>query len=339
MRRRVVLVFLGVVALAVWYGGDLLRGRGPGAQREAGRPPLPGGETTLPPGAEAVSLLGRALLPIPPADEVRGRAGMALEEARERLETDPADPEALLETGRQLVRLGRYRDAVEAFGRGAALHPDDPRFPGQRGRVLITLRRLDEAVIDLRRAAVSSAPSSGGHAEPGDTPEAGGVPASTPSFEVWYHLGLAHYLGGEHEQAALALNEALATSPETGSARAATFWLASVFRRLGLEERARRSLAAVDLADRTAESDYRDLLLLYRGELTPEELGAGAAAAAASEPLRAYGLGLWHFTEGRRERGFALWEGILSSGQSWSSLGYLAAEAELARGGNPPAAP
>ena len=99
--------------------------------------------------------------------------------------------------GRRLGYLGRYRDAIAIFSRGIAKFPDDVRLLRYRGHRYITVREPDKAIADLAKAdelirsrGLKDAP------EPDGIP---GPPGSTPStlfFNVYYHLGLAHYLKG-----------------------------------------------------------------------------------------------------------------------------------------------
>jgi hypothetical protein len=43
-----------------------------------------------------------------------------------------------------------------------------------------------------------------------------------------------------------------------------------------------------------------------------------------------YGVGNWHWYQGRQAQAMRIWKGILESPQ-WAAFGYLAAEAEVAR--------
>ena len=76
---------------------------------------------------------------------------------------------------------------------------------------------------------------------------------------------------------------------------------------------------------------YHRLLLLYQGRLSSDSLAlAGGGDAALQDATVSYGLGNWHFYNGRKEQAIAIWRRILETGP-WASFGYLAAEAELAR--------
>ena len=77
---------------------------------------------------------------------------------------------------------------------------------------------------------------------------------------------------------------------------------------------------------------YHDLLLLNKNVLAPEELlrtdedDSGPFASATV----GFGLGHWHWSNGRAEEAEQVWEAVLDGDQAMV-FGYIAAEAELAR--------
>jgi hypothetical protein len=80
----------------------------------------------LPPGAEAVSLLGTALrspsMPTAPVE----KADAALAAA-------PNDPDLLLAAAGARATAWRFREAIALYSRGIELHPQDARFYRFRG--------------------------------------------------------------------------------------------------------------------------------------------------------------------------------------------------------------
>jgi len=277
---------------------------------------------------EATSLGGRPLLRPQLDDDFRRRQESLLAEALARLDEDPADADALIWAGRRTAYLGRYREAVEVFTRGLALHGGDARFLRHRGHRFITVRRLDDAVADLRRAAELIAGTEP-VVEPDGLPNARGVPTGTLHSNVWYHLGLAHYLKEDFEQALAAYRECLAVSDNPDMLVATSHWLYMTLRRLGREAEAAKVLEPIYAGLEVIENhDYLRLLLMYRGEKTPEELlhgddGVGAATLG-------YGVGNWYFYNGDVERALDVFRGVVA-GDAWGAFGFIAAEAELAR--------
>jgi hypothetical protein len=77
---------------------------------------------------------------------------------------------------------------------------------------------------------------------------------------------------------------------------------------------------------------YHQLLLLSKGELSPETLLATGTAddVPLANATVGYGIGMWHSFEGRAAEAEETWRRVLA-GSQWAAFGYIAAEAEMAR--------
>lgn len=305
-------------------------------------PPEPEPESTSPDTApaevQAVSLLGEELPTPELPDEFRQQQLELLAEAEAALEADPDDPESMIWVGRRTAYLGRYREAIDVFTEGIERHPDDPRLYRHRGHRYITTRRLDHAIEDLSHAAelVRDRPD---EIEPDGLPNERGIPTSTLKSNIFYHLGLAHYLNGDLEPALAAYENCLEVSTTPDNVVATSHWLYMTLRRLGRAAAAAAVLEPIteDL-DIIENHDYYRLLLLYKGAIEPAAMEQDLWADHGSLGMATvgYGVGNWHFYGGSggeggdRERGLSLFGEVLSTGQ-WPAFGYIAAEAELAR--------
>lgn len=288
----------------------------------------------LPEGAQARSLTGEPLFPPDQPDDVRATYQDNLEAAERGYEAAPENADSIIWLGRRLAYLGRYDEAIDVYTRGIELHADDARFYRHRGHRYLSTRQLDAAIADFRTAA-DLIEGTEDQVEPDGLPNAAGVPTSTLHFNIWYHLGLAHYLKGEFEEALLAWNECLAASQHVDSVVATTYWLNNTLHRLGLEERADALLADISADMEIIEvQSYLDVLLLHKGEHTAEDLlGPTGADATLGSTTTGYGVGMWHFVNGRPETAYQIWEAILTNRDQWPAFGYLASEAEIARTG------
>lgn len=321
MKLRVCLVALPF-ALACAGEPSAESARAPEASEAAHAP--------LPEDVQAVSLLGDTLRAPELPDSVRAVRTAQLEDAMADLEARPEDPDALIWAGRRLAYLGRYREAIDLFSRGIDAHPDDARFYRHRGHRYITTRRFQEAEQDLRLGTERVADSED-EIEPDGQPNALGIPMSSLHFNLWYHLGLAHYLQGELEQAFLAFNEARDVAHHTDGVVAASYWLANIAGRLHLDDRLAALLEDVDAdADIIESVSYLNVLLLHAGEVAEEDVFQGDTSTLASTTT-AYGVGNWHYMHGRTDRGLTIWERIVEESDQWAAFGFIAAEAELAR--------
>jgi tetratricopeptide (TPR) repeat protein len=279
--------------------------------------------------AQTTSLLGVPLFSLWWPPPTRFKLESDLESARKASERAPDDPEALIWLGRRTAYLGRYREAVAIFSRGVERWPEDARFLRHRGHRWITLRRFDEAIADLGRAAklVAGRPD---EVEADGQPNKAGIPTSTLHTNVWYHLGLAHFLKGEFEPAREAFAACLAAAGNDDMRVAASDWLYMALRRLGRGTEARKMLEPVRADLRLLENGaYLDRLLLYRGERTPAQLLA-AGGDEVQIATHGFGVGHWHLVEGRPAEAEATFERVVEGAQ-WAAFGFIAAEAELAR--------
>jgi dipeptidyl aminopeptidase/acylaminoacyl peptidase len=282
------------------------------------------------PAAEATSFLGQPLVSPAIPEEQREGLDANLAKAMDDLAKAPDDPESLIWVGRRLGYLGRYRDATSVFSRGVSSFPEDIRFLRFRGHRYITLREPDRAIADLAKAdALIRAKGLQDAPEPDGIP---GPPGSTPStlfFNVYYHLGLAHYLKGDYSAAERAYRECLAhsrTSPD--SVVATSRWLYATLRHLGKAREAGELLASLP-KDLKGDSGYKDLLLLYRGEKTADEVLRNAVGGI-DHPTLGYGVADHFLVNGQRDRALELMREVVR-GSQWAAFGFAAAEAELAR--------
>jgi tetratricopeptide (TPR) repeat protein len=293
------------------------------------------GQEPLPPGAEARSLLGQPLVPPALAPEVREASERRLAEARRAYTNTPDNADSIIWLGRRTAYLGRYREAISIFTEGVRKHPGDARMYRHRGHRYISIRELNQAIVDFDRA-VELTEDEIDQVEPDGLPNARNIPTSTLHSNIRYHLGLAHYLKGEFERAAQIYREDVSAALANGNADmlvASSHWLYMALRRAGKADEAARVLEPIrpDL-DVIENGSYHRLLLLYRGTLPVDSLSPrqGGDVATVEDVTTGYGVANWHFYNGRRDEAERLFRQIVTSPQ-WAAFGYIAAEAELAR--------
>lgn len=284
---------------------------------------------------EAVSLLGDTLRRPAFSDEVRARYEAQLDSARNEYgRTDlsqSASADALIWLGRRTAYLGRYREAIDIFSDGIARNPDDARFLRHRGHRYITVREFDLAITDLANAAhlINGKPD---QVEPDGLPNARNTPTSTLHSNIWYHLGLAHYLKGSFEQALGAYQQEAAIANNPDMLVATSWWHYLTLRRLGRRAEADAVLAPItDSLDIIENQSYHQLLLLAKGVLQVDALlAADRDDDAPADAAVQYGVGAWYLVEGQAERADSLFRDLVARG-NWAAFGVIAAEAELAR--------
>jgi tetratricopeptide (TPR) repeat protein len=287
----------------------------------------------LPDGAEAVSFLGDTLLQPEFSDEVQAIYTERYAEAEDALVAAPEDADALIWMGRRTAYLGQYRAALDIYAHAMTLHPDDARIYRHRGHRYLSVREPDNAIADFERAVelIEGQPD---QVELDGLPNRLNIPTSTLHFNIWYHLALGHYFKGDFEEALEAQRACLAVSVHPDSVVATSYWLYMTLRRLGLDTEAAEVLEGITADMEIIEStSYLDLLLLFKGERTLEDLvGPPGDEPSLQSTTTAYGLGVWHMLNGRADEARETWERMRTARNQWAAFGYIAAESELAHG-------
>ena len=266
----------------------------------------------------------------PLSAEARREFEAKLAEARANFAKQP-NADNLIWLGRRTAYLGRYKEAISIYSDGIKEFPKDGRLYRHRGHRFITLRCFDEAIADFQKAAklIKGKPD---EVEPDGLPNARNIPTSTLQSNVWYHLGLAHYLKGDFRRALNAYREAEKVSKNPDMLVATTHWLYMTLRRLGREAEARKAIAGIsDNLDVIENADYYKLIKLYQDKLKPTDLlDADRTANTLSNATLRYGVGNWFLYNGQRTEAEKVFRQIVT-GNQWASFGHIAAEAELTR--------
>ncbi|HEX5651811.1 MAG TPA: tetratricopeptide repeat protein [Chitinophagaceae bacterium] len=267
--------------------------------------------------------------------EARNSYKAKWEEAREEFEKDSTNVEAIIWLGRRVAYLGNYKEAIDIFTRGIALHPGDARLYRHRGHRYLTLRCFGKAIADFRRAAklVKGKPD---EIEPDGLPNARNIPTSTLQSNIWYHLGLCYFINAEYKKAGRAYKKCLAVSANPDMYVATANWMNIVLRRMKKDKKAMTLYNNMDPnAELIENRDYEKLLQLYRDKPQEQDIEVYAATMrAGGETVAAatlnFGLGYYCLLMGDREKAKSFFEKAIGTGQ-WSSFGYIAAETELNR--------
>jgi tetratricopeptide (TPR) repeat protein len=279
---------------------------------------------------ETLSLLGKPLVspPIPP--ERRKVLEADLASAREAYDKNPQDVDAAIWLGRRTAYLGRFGEALEIYTRAIELHPDDPRLYRHRGHRYITLRKFDLAIKDLRKAA-DLVEAKTDQVEPDGQPNARNIPTSTLNSNIYYHLGLAHYLRAEFAEARKAFETCLEFSKTPDMLVATTSWLYTTLLRLGLKDDAQRVLDPITTdMDVIENGAYYRLLMVYKGRGSLESLTITAKDVDAV--TIGYAAGNASIAGGRVEEGVKQLKALMAKRpDQWPAFGYIAAEADVAR--------
>jgi tetratricopeptide (TPR) repeat protein len=280
---------------------------------------------------EARGLDGRLFYPPDLTEDARKRLEGNLNSATVDFVRNPDDAENIIWLGRRLAYLSRYSETIDVLSRGIARHPDDARLLRHRGHRYITTRQFDRAIPDFERAAklMAGKPDEG---EPDGAPGRRPSPSATLKFNIYYHLGLAHYLKGDFEKALAAYRDCMKFSTDNDDSLVATSdWLYMTLRRLGRKEEAQKVLEPIkegmNVLDNAA---YYNRLLMYKGLRKPEEVLRSDEQDPLQVATQGYGVGNWYLVNGDQERAKGIFKRVVA-GSQWAAFGFIAAEADLAR--------
>ena len=279
---------------------------------------------------ECVSLLGRPLHAHTGSTQTQ-KLKADLAAARGALAEDPTDPERIVWVGRRLGYLWRIHDAIDVFTQGMKAHPDYAPLYRHRGHRYISLRRFDEAIADLERAAtlIEGKPD---EIELDGMPNARNIPLTTTAFNVWYHMGLAHYLKGDFEAALSAYRKTMTFAKRyDDNVVATTDWMYMTLRNLGRDTEAAALLQAITPKMEIIENQaYHRRLLMYKGLVSPDTLLDLEHATDLDLATLGYGVGNWYLLNGQKNKAREIFERA-TNGPYWPAFGFIAAEVDLAR--------
>lgn len=235
--------------------------------------------------------------------------------------------------GRRTAYLTRYNKAISIFSEGLDKYPNSYRLYRHRGHRYISQRKFDAAIADLNKAAelMQGIPH---EIEPDGQPNKINKPLSSTQFNVWYHLGLAHYLKGDFEAAEKAYLECLKVSDNDDLITATVDWLYMTYRRQGKTEEAKKLMELIIPTMTIIENDsYFKRLNMYKGLLPADSVlsvnnsNEDVDLALATQ---GYGVGNWYLYNGDTTKAFDIYQKVIA-GKHFSAFGFIASEADLAR--------
>lgn len=280
-----------------------------------------------------ISLLGDTLHPLSESAYTIARKDSLLKIAKENFGDDPNNLDNIIWYGRRVAYLYHYRDAIDIFTKGIELHPDAPELYRHRGHRYISIRQFDNAIKDFQKAA-ELAEGIPVRIEKDGIPNKLNIPLSSMQFNIYYHWALAHYLKGELEIAAPLWEQCMKYSTNPDLLVATTDWYYMTLRRLEKDEEAEELLEKISSDMNIIENaSYHKRLLMYKGEMQPEELlnlDNDEASAQLDMVTQGYGVGNWFLYNGDAKKANEVFQKIIEC-KYWPAFGYIAAEAELYR--------
>ena len=228
--------------------------------------------------------------------------------------------------GRRMAYTGDYPSAIQIYSEGLEKFPRNSRLLRHRGHRYISLREFDKAIDDLSLAAELIKGTENSPEEDG-LPNARNIPVSSKHGNIYYHLGLAHYLKGDHQKSFDNFLLCRQSGKWDDNIVSSTHWLYMNACRMEESELAVEVLAEVhDSMDIIENHSYYQLCRMYKGLISIDSLEL--QNGSASNDALAYGLANYHFCNGERGKAELALKSILQ-GEIWNSFGYISAESDF----------
>jgi tetratricopeptide (TPR) repeat protein len=264
------------------------------------------------------------------SDSVKKDFQKNLISAEKKYKTDSTNSEHIIWYGRRLAYLGLYKEAIELYTKGIHRFPANARFYRHRGHRYITMRCFDKAITDLKKAT-ELINNEIDEIEADGIPNAMNIPTSTLHTNIWYHLGLAYYLKAEYRLALLSFEKCLDISDNDDMRVAALNWLNISLRKMGKNKDAEERLKNVSGEMEIIENhDYFDILIMYKTGNENKLVEKTQNQETLSNSTLGFALGTFYLLNGKKQKAREMFEKVVA-GNQWSSFGFIAAEAELAR--------
>lgn len=225
---------------------------------------------------------------------------------------DPRNVSTLIQLSIAQAGLRDYASALATLTRAMSIAPNDPLLYRWRGHRYISVGNYDRALADLTR----------------------GNALDSTNYDILYHLGVAHFMRGEFDDAARAFASAQRRAPNDNEIAGSTDWLWMALARAGRTADATRALAPItDSLKITSATAYWQRLKLYRGVVTPDKVLTPADTAAVQVATLSFGTGNWYLARGDTANARTWFQRAVDS-RGWPGFGFLASEIELKRLGN-----
>lgn len=280
---------------------------------------------------QGMSLLGDSLNT--KIDSVSQKSQLIKLQETENAYLENSSLENLIWIGRREAYLSRYDLAIRTFTKAISEYPEAFEPYRHRGHRYISIRKFDEAIQDFNKASKLMEGAEIQIEEDG-MPNRLNIPLSNVQFNVWYHLGLAHYLKGDWENALAAYQECMKVSINDDLKVATLDWYYMTLKKLGRDAEAQSLIKAIKENMEIVENDaYYKRLLLYKGQLNPEDLLATEMTTDEQKlqyVTQGYGLGNYYLAKGDTSKAISIFQNVINTGY-WSAFGYIASEMELAK--------
>lgn len=282
-------------------------------------------EEATEPTPETVSFLGKPLFAKAVDSLVMARTDSAIQSIKTKSDLSEED---YISISRFLVSTGRFKAAVENFSEGIEKFPNSFKLLRHRGHRYLNLRQPDKGLVDLVKAEklIRAEPETWEY-------DAAGKPTATYQHQIWYHIGLAHFLKREYNESATAYEKSLQYTKEGNNIAGASDWLYNAYQRSGQQAKIPNLIKpfTLDFAIEDPTYSYYRRLLLFNGVIKPQELvdeNLGLDQLSLGNVTELYGLADWYRYQGDTAKANVLCKKIVQS-NDWAGFAVACAELDV----------
>ncbi len=267
--------------------------------------------------------------PLPPKTQTGRDANLRekqLKNAEERYKIAPQNINNAINYGRKLSNVGLYYESIRVFSEGLDQNPSSFRLLRHRGHRYITIRQFDLAIEDLQRAAFYSRPAKN-EVEQDDLGKTSENALSNDKFNIYYYLGIAHYLKGNYDKSISSFKKCATYVDNNDLLVAVTHWFYLTYKKIGNEKAAADLLLPITRKTKVIQnSEYLNLIMVFKGIYEAETVLSYAENDDKSlNPTLAYGVANWYLFRGDIDKSTRIFDLILQN-DSWELLEYISTE-------------
>lgn len=238
-------------------------------------------------------------------------------EAEQALAQDPRNGDLWMQKGLALAKYSLMREATECYSMAISYNPFKWEYYRHRAHRFLSMWRFEDAAADFTIASR----------------------LNPDGWDIWYHLGLSHFLLGAYDKAAKAYQRCLDLTTQESKLIACVDWYWMTLNRLERYDDAKKLLdritTGMDAGDNTA---YYARLMVYKGLKKAEDvLSADPEKTTDLERLTyGFGIGNYMMIHGDAQSAIDIWKQVVKAGDEndlYYAFSYLASKVELTRRG------
>jgi|TARA_B110000046_G_scaffold122046_1_gene128716 tetratricopeptide (TPR) repeat protein len=241
---------------------------------------------------------------------------------------NPENEFNIINYGIKLADLGRFQEAINLYDEGLIKFPESYKIRRYIGQHYLTTRQFDEAITSLSEAITYANDSLVIESEYSYLKSNNRKTIYNVKFNIWYYLGLSYYMKGNYDKAISSFRKCEKYTNNNDLKVVIANWLYTAFAKIGNLDLAEAEIMSIPTNMRLLEiksRKYHDLIMLYRGLVTPSILTQRNGIDADV----GYGIGNYYLINGQVENAISAFNRVISTEQQ-ERIGYMAIEAELA---------